>query len=114
MSRTGFDHGEVFAMGFKDARGAIVQALRDGRFQHEERAITEGKNLLATGEVTVDEVISLLIRCKGYQHETGLHHFDRTQTIHIFRPMEGSVRWYIKSYLVEQDGITAFFISVHH
>jgi hypothetical protein len=100
-------------MGFNEARRETVQALRDGRFQHEERAQAGGKNLLASGEVSVDDVVALLLRCRGNQHQTGLHHFDRTQVVHIFRPVDGPDRWYIKSYLVEQDGITAVFISVH-
>ncbi len=100
-------------MGFKEVRRATIQALRDGRFQHEERAQAEGKNLLASGEVSVEEVIALLQRCRGDQHRSSTHHFDRTQVVHIFRPVDGPARWYIKSYLVERDGIAAVFISVH-
>jgi hypothetical protein len=100
-------------MGFNEVRRETVQALRDGRFQHEERAQAAGKNLLASGEVSVEDVVALLLRCRGNQHRTDLHHFDRTQVVHIFRPVDGQDRWYIKSYLVEQEGITAVFISVH-
>src|SRR4051794_849836 len=100
-------------MGFLEARRATIQALRDGRFQHEERAQAEDKNLLASGEVSVEEVVALLSRCRGDQHQTTRHHSDRTQPVDIFRPTDGQARWYIKSYLVELDGITAFFISVH-
>jgi hypothetical protein len=100
-------------MGFKETRRATIRALLDGRFQHEERAQSEGKNLLATGEVSVEEVVALLMCCRGNQHETDVHHFDRSQTIDIFKPVQGRTKWYIKSYLIEENGITAFFISVH-
>jgi hypothetical protein len=100
-------------MGFKEVRKAMVRALRDGLFQHEERAQAEGKNLLASGEISVEEVVALLQRCRGDQHRTSPHHADSTQVVHIFQPTDGPARWYIKSYLVELDGVMAIFISVH-
>ncbi|WP_435008848.1 hypothetical protein P12x_000097 [Tundrisphaera lichenicola] len=100
-------------MGFKAVRQAMIQALKDGHFQHEERAQAEGKNLLASGEVSVEEVIGLLLRCTGKQHQTSLHHADSSQVVHIFKPTDGPSRWYIKGYLIEQDGFMAIFISVH-
>lgn len=100
-------------MGFTETRKATIEALRDGRFQHEPRSYDDGKNRLATGEVTVEEVITLLNRCRGNQHEKVRHHFDPSQIVHIFKPTLDGVQWYIKSYLIEQDGILAVFISVH-
>jgi hypothetical protein len=100
-------------MGFTESRKATVEALRDGRFQHEPRAYADGKNMLATGEITAEEVIGLLNRCRGNQHETSPHHFDPTQTVDIFKPTAGGVRWYIKSYLFRDGEVTAVFISVH-
>jgi len=38
---------------------------------------------------------------------------DPEQQIDIFRPKLGTVRWYIKTYLAEWDGIVAVIISVH-
>jgi hypothetical protein len=100
-------------MGFTETRRATIEALRDGRFEHEERDQAEGKNLLATGEVSVDDVIGLLERCKGTQHESRPHHLDPEQQIDVFRPKLGTVRWYIKTYLADWDGIVAVIISVH-
>jgi len=100
-------------MGFKAARQATIDALLDGRFEHEERSVADGKNLLASGEVSVDEVVSLLRRCKGDQYEARPHHFDAGQPIDIFRPIEGGRRWYIKSYLIRLEEVVAVFISVH-
>lgn len=100
-------------MGFHMARRATIAALRDGRFQHEERSQTEGKNLLASGQVTVEDVVFLLNRCKGTQHQTTPHHRDPSQPVDIFRPKVGGKSWYIKVYRVELDEVTAIFISVH-
>ena len=100
-------------MAFKTTRSLMIKALRDGRFQHEERTQAEGKNLLATGEISVEEVIVLLLRCRGNQHETRYHHFDKNQLIDIFKPIDEQGVWYIKSYLVDLDDIQAVFISVH-
>ena len=100
-------------MGFREARKAIIEALLVGRFQHEERAQAQGKNLLASGDVTVDEVVAVLGRCRGNQHATSPHHFVADQEVHVFRPVEGVARWYIKAYLVEVGYVEAIFISVH-
>jgi hypothetical protein len=100
-------------MSFKEVRRKVIDALWDGRFSHEERDQAEGKNLLARGDVSPDDVVMLLNRCRGDQHRTSPHHADATQTVHIFKPTAASGRWYIKCYVVEMDGIEAVFISVH-
>ena len=100
-------------MGFNDAIRETIAALEDGRFQHEERPQAEGKNLLASGGVSVAEVVSLLRRCRGDQHNVTPHHYDPDQPVHVFKPKRGQERWYIKSYLLECDGVEAVFISVH-
>ena len=99
--------------GFDEAVRLTIEALRDGGFQHEPRPFASGKNLLATGEMTVAEVIRLLRRCPGTRYEVSVHHIDPTLEVNIFKPTAAGVRWYIKSYLVESDEITVIFISVH-
>ena len=104
-------------MTFREARRCIVASLLDGNFQHEYRQVTEGKNLLDTGEVTPAEVVALLQRCRGDQHTRGPHHLDRSILVHIFQPTRAGEQWYIKAYIIERseedksDG--AVFISVH-
>lgn len=39
-------------MAFREARDRLVEALREGRFEHEARHAREEKNLLAVGEVS--------------------------------------------------------------
>ncbi len=100
-------------MAFKEVRKKVIEALRDGRFSHEERSQAEGKNLLATGDVTPVNVIALLQRCRGDSYRESPHHFLPSRTVHIFKPNSASGPWYIKCYLFEKDGVEAVFISVH-
>lgn len=96
-------------MGFKDARALVIAALRDKRVRHEERSDIEQKNLLHSGAVTAEFVIGLLLRCAGWEYSTSRHH-SLDVDCHIFTPMMGDERWYIKAYL--EPG-RAVFISVH-
>lgn len=88
----------------------MIAALREGRYRHEGRTALVEKNLLAVGDVTVEEVILLLQRCRGDQHTTGRHHFDREAVVHEFRPVLSGRRWYVKAYF---RGEIAWIISVH-
>lgn len=96
-------------MGFKDAREMVIAALREGRVRHDERSDIDRKNLLHSGTVTEGFVIGLLLRCAGWEYSTSRHH-SLDADCHIFTPMAGGERWYIKVYL-EPD--RAVFISVH-
>jgi len=100
-------------MSFNKVRKQVIGALLDGRFSHEERDQAEAKNLLATGAVSPADVVDLLHRCKGDQHQASPHHADRGQVVHVFKPSAPSGRWYIRCYVVELDGVEAVFISVH-
>lgn len=97
-------------LGFRAARRRLITALREGEYRHESRTTFEEKNLLAVGEFGPPEVIRLLQRCRGDQHRTSLHHFDRTLVVHEFRPEFGDRTWYVKAYF---RGPMAWFVSVH-
>ena len=102
---------------FREARRRIVASLLDGSFQHEYRQVTQGKNLLDTGEVTPAEVVTLLQRCRGDQHTRCPHHLDGAILVHIFQPTRADEQWYIKAYIIEESeedrSDVAIFISVH-
>lgn len=100
-------------MAFSDAVLGTIAALLDGRFEHEPRPLASGKNLLASGQISPQEVVALLRRCRAHQHEVRPHHHVAEQAIDIFKPVVDGERWYIKSYLIEADGEIAVFISVH-
>jgi hypothetical protein len=96
-------------MGFKDARRLLIEALQTRQYQNEERADAAEKNLLGSGGVDRAFVIRLLRRCAGWEYSTSRHHF-RDADCHIFNPMLGGERWYIKAYF--EHGV-AVFVSVH-
>lgn len=105
-------------MGFREIRQRVIRSLRLGSYQIEFREVAEGKNLLDTGEVTPEDVIDLLARCRGDQHRISVHHVDPTLAVHIFLPDRSGERWYIKVFFAsdeprpdEEDA--AIFISVH-
>lgn len=95
-------------MGFKEIRALLVEALRSERFDTEDRS-DERKNLLASGVVDEDLVARMLLRCKGWEYSTSRHHSEDVDC-HIFTPILGGERWYIKAYLRDEQAV---FISVH-
>jgi len=103
-------------MGFREARQRLVRSLLAGNYQHEIREVVEGKNLLDTGEVSPDEVVALLQRCRGDQYDCAPHHAEPAVPVHVFRPVREGEQWYVKAYLLgeDPDGTdAAVFISVH-
>ena len=102
-------------MGFRQTKEKVIAALRAGRIRHEKSEVTKGKNLLAAGEVTVDEVISMLQRCRGDHYSTSAHHFDPGTVAHVCRPIYLRERWYIKFFFLcsEDDEDLTVFMSVH-
>jgi len=101
-------------MGFKEVIRRVVAALRDGRIRHDAIGVAKGKNLLAIGEITTDEVILLLQRCRGDQYSTSPHHFDSETPVHVCEPVYHREQWYIKFYFLrEEDDDLTLFMSVH-
>ncbi len=91
-------------MSFKNTKSEVMEALRNKTFRHELRQ-GDQKNLLQTGEVTLEEALDLMARTRGDQASCSKHHFDTTIDVWVFRPQG----WYIKFYL--QGG--CWFISFH-
>lgn len=98
-------------MGFRDIRKQVIDALNSGAVQHEARGDINDKNLLATGAMTIADVIRLLSRCRGNQHESSPHHQDASIEVHVFKPLDDGTQWYIKLYCIDPD---VWFISVHN
>ena len=97
-------------MGFREAKSAFIDALRDGRVESEPREAQAEKNLLAVGAVSLPEVADLIARCRGQQYSMSPHHLDPDITVHVFKPRRGCEGWYIKGYILESNAV---FISVH-
>lgn len=100
-------------MGSKDAKKAVVTALREGNFLHEAREALSEKNLLAVGDIAAEDVARLVLRTSAADYAESLHHADRSIVVHLFRPTVISKRWYIKVYFLDEADGTATFISVH-
>lgn len=98
-------------MGFRDARAAVIEALRSGKFSHEARAAQSETNLLAIGDIDPDFVVDLLRRARGDQYSESRHHWEASVIVHVFRCERRGVRWYVKVYFLESS--EARFISVH-
>ncbi len=92
--------------GYKKARQKIIQALSDQNYQFAERNNIDEKNLLATGDVSPEDVIKLIKKSSGKHHTKSPHHRIPSVSTHIIK-IDG---WYIKFYFIDPD---AFFISVH-
>ena len=97
-------------LGFKAARALFIDALKDGRIRFERRSAAQGKNLLQSGDISPEEVIWLLRRCRGDQYEESPHHFMPEVPCHIFKPEIHRIQWYVKGYRLSDD---VFLISVH-
>lgn len=100
-------------MGFSTARAAIAAALRTGDFEHETRDALAEKNLLAIGDVDQAFVLHLLHRTRGHQYSTRPHDWSREVVVHVFRPVVGDTKWYVKAYLLDDPPGRVVFISVH-
>jgi hypothetical protein len=103
-------------MGFKQARAAVLASLRSGNYSHWPRSDYLYKNWLAAGRMTEDEVIRLLVGCRGNQHRPGNQKAPNGNAVHEFFPEADGVHWYIKAYLNEESGeatIEAVFMSIH-
>ncbi len=98
-------------MGFKQIKHDVIHCLENGNVLHEQRNSIDIKNLLATGEVSTREVIAVLKRANGNQHQSSPHHYDATITVHIVKTNHAGVDWYIKWYFDKPNSV---FISVHH
>ncbi len=100
-------------MGFRDAKIATVAALKSRDYVHESRPTQAEKNLLAIGDVSPEDVIRLVRRCRGGQYQESPHDADGTVAVHVFKPEVEGERWYVKVYFIGGFGTTATFISVH-
>src|ERR1017187_3608421 len=102
-------------MGFKEDRGRMLEALRQGHVIHEERSYQEEKNLLATGQLSEDEAAAILGSVRGDRGhaQPSKHHYDAKQKIWIMTTTVTGVTWYIKAYLPREEA-RVVFLSFHH
>jgi hypothetical protein len=100
-------------VGFTDVKRRAIACLDAGAFAFEIRERMSEKNLLATGEVTVAHVRSMISRCTGLQYTCLPMTEDAGTLKHELRPLIGGRQWFIRFYFVPGSDDLVMFISVH-
>lgn len=93
-------------IGFREAKRRAIEALRNKTYQIAERREIETKNLLYGNSISEEDVIEIISKCRGQDHEMRPHDMVKTVDVHILRK-DG---WYIKFYFLDPE---TFFLSVH-
>ena len=100
-------------MGFNDVRRRVIKCLDTQAFESEAREAISENNLLATGQVTVEDVKRLISRCNGGQYTAKPMTEDPSIMKHEMKPVMAGEQWFIRFYFVELPADVAMFISVH-
>ena len=90
-------------MNFRSDKVKILKALRAGMVLHEDRSDQELKNLVDSGEVSLEIAYRIIESTRGTQAESSPHHFSKDVTVWIFKPKFNGTEWYVKCYLVDED-----------
>lgn len=98
-------------MSFNAVKKKVLDCLKKGLVQHEERNDIDEKNLLAVGQVSLTDVSAIVGRSRGNQHSSSPHHLDSNIDVHVIKTKLSGKDWYIKWYFVDPDTV---FISVHN
>ena len=98
-------------MGFKDAKKQLLECLVEGNILHQARNNIDVKNLLETGQISVEVVTDIVKRARGNDYECSPHHMIKSIDVHIIKTTYQNESWYIKWYYIEPNSI---FISVHN
>lgn len=56
-------------IGFKEAKRRAIEALRNKTYQIAERREIETKNLLYGNSISEEDVIEIISKCRGQDHE---------------------------------------------
>lgn len=92
-------------MGFNEAKKRAIECLIAGNYGSEARGDIDDKNYLITGQLSCEELITILKRCRGNEHSQSRHHASSSIDVHVIVSSD----WYIKFYFHPE----LMFISVH-
>lgn len=96
-------------LGFKEVKRKAIEKLLEGSILHEQRDLE--KNLLASGKVSVEDVVDIIKTSRGSNYTTSPHHNTNVSvTVHIIKAVGKYDGFYVKFYFIEPD---IWFISVH-
>ena len=100
-------------MGFHDVKQRVIRCLDAQAFDSDVRGAMVENNLLATGQVSAEEVKRIIGRCNGTQYTAKPMTEDPDTLKHEMKPVVDGEQWFIRFYFVELAGDLAVFISVH-
>lgn len=72
-------------IGFKEAKRRAIEALRNMTNQVAQRREIEAKNLLYANEVSEEDIIAVISKYRGQDHEMRPHDMIKTIDVHILR-----------------------------
>jgi|TARA_Y100000746_G_scaffold34706_1_gene26019 hypothetical protein len=98
-------------MKFKEIKKQALDCLKKGQVEHEQRDDINVKNLLAVGQVSLDDVANIIGRSSGNEYSHSPHHVVSGIEVNIIKTKRLGKEWYVKWYFIEPNTI---FISVHN
>ena len=100
-------------MGFSDVKRRVIRCLDTQAFDAYVRGTMAENNLLATGQVSADDVKRIIGRCNGTQYTAKPMSEDPDALKHEMKPVVDGEQWFIWFFFAERSGEMAMFISVH-
>ena len=97
-------------MGFKGAKIQVLACLKSGNILHGQRRDINIKNLLATGQISIEDLTGIISQTRGNEYENSEHHLIKGLDVHILKTSFQGKDWYVKWYFIEPNSV---FISVH-
>jgi hypothetical protein len=99
-------------VGFYDVRRRAIACLRAHAFDSVIRGAMPDNNLLATGEVSVDDVVRMIGLCRGTQYSAKPMTEDPNTLKHEMKPHVAGEQWFIRFYFIRRPDEVVMFISV--
>ena len=84
-------------MGFNDVKQRVIACLDAQSYDSDDRAAMSENNLLATGQISAEEVKRIIGRCNGTQY-TAKPMTEAPDTLkHELKPVIAGEQWFIRS-----------------
>ena len=98
-------------VGFNEAKQLAIELLQAGSWLPETRLDQSEKNLLFTGDVSVEEAVAIVEATKGPGQCTK-HHANPAIDVWTFRSVYLKTKWYVKFYFTK-SGTMCMVIYCH-
>ena len=100
-------------MGFNDVKRRVIPCLDSLAFESEARGAMSENNLLATGQISAEDVKRLINRCSGAQYVARPMTEDPGTMKHEMKPVVDGEQWFIRFYFATVRTDVVMFVSVH-